>query len=353
VSHQPERKQKNCLNCGIMVKGRYCQRCGQENIETKQSFGAFAKHFIYDVFHFDGKFFHTLKDLLLKPGKVAQAYVSGKRMHYLDPVRMYLFTSAVFFLVFFAVATANVTGDSRATILLSNNERIGLAHEMVVNRKDSATAFKSYVISKLLDTNLIIILNRDSIHKDSFLNFRGNYYKVKAVTKDEFLKTDESPGSIDRLLKRKARKLALENPNGSAAGPVLVVQDFLHKLPYLLFISLPFFALILKLLYIRRKQFYYSDHIVFTLYHYIFSFFLLFVNLVFKELGLLLHTRIFVVLSIGLCLYWLICLYRGMRNFYRQSREKTVAKFLILNFLGILSLIFLGFIFLLISAIEL
>lgn len=334
-----------------MVKGRYCQRCGQENIVTKQSFGAFAKHFIYDVFHFDGKFFHTLKDLFLKPGQVAQAFVSGKRMHYLDPVRMYLFTSAVFFLVFFAIAKPKLTGDTQSSILLTNNQRIGLTHELLADTRYSGNAFRTFAISKLLDTNLVIILNKDSIHKDSFLSFRGHYYKLQAETKEEFLKTDESPGSIDRLLKRKARKIILDNPDSLSAGPILVINDFLHRLPYLLFISLPFFALILKLLYMR-KQFYYSDHIVFTLYHYIFSFFLLLVNLVFRQLGEWFHTRLFSALSIGLVLYWLIFLYKGMRNFYGQNRGKTITKFLILNFLGILSLIFLGFIFLMISAIE-
>jgi len=54
------------------------------------------------------------------------------------------------------------------------------------------------------------------------------------------------------------------------------IELFLHKLPYLLFISLPIFALILKLLNIRRRrEFYYADHAIFSIYHYIFSFILL------------------------------------------------------------------------------
>ena len=101
MSHQPERKENNCLNCGTLVAGRYCQHCGQENVETKQSAGALVRHFVYDIFHFDGKFFDTMKQLLFRPGYVPKEYVLGKRSSYLDPIRMYLFTSAVFFLVFF------------------------------------------------------------------------------------------------------------------------------------------------------------------------------------------------------------------------------------------------------------
>jgi hypothetical protein len=55
------------------------------------------------VTHFDGKFFTTLKSLLLKPGFLTEEYVKGRRMKYLDPVRMYLFVSFAFFLMYLAV----------------------------------------------------------------------------------------------------------------------------------------------------------------------------------------------------------------------------------------------------------
>ncbi len=103
MSHQPERKEKNCLNCGTEVMGRFCHVCGQENIVTHQGFWSLTKHFVYDVLHFDGKFFHTLAYIFTRPGFVARQYAEGKRMSYLDPIRMYLFTSAIFFLVFFSV----------------------------------------------------------------------------------------------------------------------------------------------------------------------------------------------------------------------------------------------------------
>ena len=60
-------------------------------------------HFFYDITHFDGSFFVTLKDLLFKPGFLSREYMLGRRKKYLHPVRMYVFTSAVFFLVFFSL----------------------------------------------------------------------------------------------------------------------------------------------------------------------------------------------------------------------------------------------------------
>jgi hypothetical protein len=352
VSHQPEREQKNCLNCGIMVKGRYCQRCGQENIVTKQSFGAFAKHFIYDIFHFDGKFFHTLKDLILKPGTVPLAYISGKRMHYLDPVRMYLFTSAVFFLVFFSIAKPKMEDTGDRALTLSNTERIETASELLSSGDDSSKAFVKYAVNKLLDTSVVIILYKDTLYNDSVIRFHGRDYQMEAPTKKQLMERDEKASWIDRLLKRKARKLSFENPDRVSPSPVLVINDFLHRIPYLLFISLPFFALILKLIYIRRREFFYSDHVIFTLYHYILTFILLLFVIGLRQLGHASNTGIFTWLPIAILFYWLIFLYKAMRRFYRQGRGKTLVKFFILNILGLLSLILLGFLFLVISAIE-
>lgn len=101
MSHFKERAEKNCLNCGTEVKGRFCQYCGQENIEPKESFWGLVTHFFHDITHFDGKFFTTLKLLITKPGFLSKEYILGRRARHLHPIRMYVFTSALFFILFF------------------------------------------------------------------------------------------------------------------------------------------------------------------------------------------------------------------------------------------------------------
>ena len=85
------------------MHGRFCHICGQENIEPKESFWHLVTHFMYDVTHFDGKFFSTLKYLLFRPGYLSHEYLRGRRASYLHPIRMYVFTSAFFFLIFFSI----------------------------------------------------------------------------------------------------------------------------------------------------------------------------------------------------------------------------------------------------------
>src|SRR5258705_13790026 len=111
-----------------------------------------------------------------------------------------------------------------------------------------------------------------------------------------------------------------ENPD--EAGKKLV-ESILHRLPYMLFISLPLFALILKLVYVRRKQFYYADHGVFTIHLYIFTFLLLLAVFGLSALknatGWGFINFVIAILFIALFFY----LYKAMRNFYGQRRAKT------------------------------
>src|SRR5687767_12691350 len=102
MSHAEGRKENNCLNCGATVYGRYCHVCGQENVIPHDSFLHMVKHFFYDITHFDSKFFDTAHHLIRKPGFLSKEYLAGRRAAYLDPIKMYVFTSAVFFIIFFS-----------------------------------------------------------------------------------------------------------------------------------------------------------------------------------------------------------------------------------------------------------
>jgi hypothetical protein len=345
VSHQPERKHKNCLNCGVLVKGRYCQRCGQENIETKQSAWSLIKHFVFDLFHFDGKFFHTLGMLFGKPGMVAREYVSGKRTKHLDPIRMYLFTSAVFFLIFFSLNTYQPREKGLERIL-SKSERMDAVMELN-RRKDSLRPMEKQAWNALLDSSLIVELKKDTSQpSDSTVYFNGNPYRVSWQVDSTWYEPPPNGESwIARVMAEKTRRILQENRNDPEEGFKKIGLEIYHRLPYILFVSLPFFALILKLIYLRRNRFYYTDHIIFTLYHYIFSFLLMLLLTGFLELFEMSQRKIFGWLT-GLCVvYWFYYLYKGLRFFYGQSRLKTMGKFLLLNILGLVVFIFLFVVF--------
>jgi hypothetical protein len=354
VSHQPERKEKDCLNCGTNVEGRFCHVCGQENIIIKQSMFSLATHFIYDVFHFDGKFFDTLKKLALKPGFVAKQYISGKRVAYLDPIRMYLFTSAIFFLIFFSLSKFNFTEAADWGGMLSGEERMKVLYDLKAQVKTGKETlpFHEHAIALLSDSSYLISISpTDSLAQDSLIIFSGKTYKLKTAqyTTELTANTEaKSKNFINRGFARMNEKFK-KDPKQSITQ---LLETFLHRLPYMLFLLLPFFAIILKMLYLRNKKYYYSDHFIFTLYHFIFSFILLLIVVGVAALQNWSGWDFFGWIAGFLVLFWMYYLYKGMKIFYEQSRGKTIVKFILLNLLASVVLLILFLIFLLITAFQ-
>lgn len=358
MSHQPERKEKDCLNCGIIVNGRFCHHCGQENIVTHQKFTGLTRHFIYDIFHFDGKFIDTFKYLLLRPAFVAKEYVKGKRATYLDPIRMYLFTSAVFFVVFFSVAKPDMKVSSKPEAYLNKRERI--EYISLLKQKQGLNTGDTIVLNDLknLQDSSKPLKRADivSLPRKPTWNLAGSadYKTVREYDSlQRAVSADERHSWFRQQLIKKGISINDKYSGNVEEGLKKFWESFLHRMPYILFLSLPFFALILKLLYARRKNFYYSDHAVFTLYHYIFSFFILMAMLGFNALGKWLHWEIFNWLLFLLFVYWLFYLYKSLRNFYGQRRGKTIVKFLLLNLLGFVTILFLFLVFIFFSLFQL
>lgn len=356
MSHQLERKEKNCLNCGSTVIGRYCHVCGQENVQTKESFWSLTKHFIFDLFHFDGKFFHTLGYIFAKPGLVPKEYCKGKRASFLHPIRMYLFTSAVFFLVFFAINSPS-TGKKYPADKLTKKERmetLGEYRERLQNNPKDTTAQK--IITLLTDTTKEVtgddLFALDS--KNIFTITGYNYSTVEQYNSAQRgLPSAKKDGWLKRLLVRKVIAFNRKYKEQPDEASKIFWESFVHRLPYMLFLSLPFFALILQALYARRKTFYYSDHAIFTIYHYILSFIFLLIFFAVSTLNQRIGWKPLSVLGPVVFVVWPVYLWLEMKTFYSQGWLKTTIKFALLNVLGLLIMLLLFLFFLLFSIVEL
>ena len=346
MSHAPERHENNCLNCGATVIGRYCHVCGQENIVPRESFGGLVLHFFYDITHFDGKFFQSLKELLFTPGLLSEEYIKGRRASHLNPVRMYVFTSAIFFLVFFLLVNIkgrfDLVSDKRPFTNAQRAKMIGDLEDEL-HKKKGDTSVLSQKLKRLKDTTMA--LSNSDLFKISFWNTdsaKRAYYSLGEYDSiQRALPADQRDGSFSRMMIRKQIDLTGKFEGSFNAVVLEWIEIFLHRLPYLLFISLPIFALILKLLYIRRKQFYYVDHAIFSIHHYIFSFIILLVILLLFEARQKYGLEWLRIAQIILIILWPIYLYIAMLNFYKQGWFKTFMKFSLLNLFGFLSLLML------------
>ena len=355
MSHTPQRKEKDCLNCGATVQGRYCHVCGQENVEPKETFWHMVFHFFSDITHFDGKFFISLKDLLFKPGFLSKEYMKGRRASYLHPVRMYVFTSAIFFLLFFSFFTSGEEIKMDISGPISPEKRIEYVRDMekeLEKKPGNQMLVKS--IALLKDTSRQIAIQDILALNSEFLavNFTNRSYinRKEYDSLQQLLPSSKRDGWFMRRVVYKQ----IDINNKYRGNPNDIFKDLsesvLHRLPYMLLISLPFFALILKLVYIRRKQFYYADHGVFTIHLYVFTFLLLLVVFAIGSLKAATNWNFLNWLVFILFILLLFYFYKAMRIFYGQGRWKTFFKFLIVTFWSLIMMLILFLLIMFFSA---
>ncbi len=335
MSHLAERKEKNCLNCGTTVIGKYCHKCGQENVEPKESVWHLLSHFFNDLTHFDGKFFTSMKDLILKPGFLSKEYMMGKRMSYLNPVRMYLFTSFVFFLIFFSLYKI----DKESTLITINKKNIEKI-DSVDLRELSAQINNGKPLTKeelkqKIDSTGIKFGNENYKSREEY-----DTLLHAGVKKDNWLK---------RKFVYKTIELNKKYHGNTRLAIINLMNKIQHSIPQMLFVLLPVFALILQLLYIRHKDFYYTNHAIFTIHFYIFVFIAMLLIFGIAELASAPGMSWLQYIADALILLIFFYLYKAMRNFYKQKRMKTIIKYLLLLITFLFTGIFFIIIFSLIS----
>jgi hypothetical protein len=411
MSHLKERTEKTCLNCHAELHGRYCHVCGQENLEPKESVWHLVNHFFQDITHFDGKFFSTVKYLLTKPGFLSKEYMVGRRASYLNPIRMYVFTSAFFFLVLFsmnntnswikeeptnqkenpegirdweakvdklrtAVKTGKVDSADVAANIETLNKKIlavkkiyGDTSTRKFNNAELAKLIIGYNIDSAMSLNGLGKLN-DSL-KQSLAKERNNqnddeiisnlskhkYLSIQAYdSAQNKLAPDQRDGWLKSIFEKKLIDLNRALREDKKSFFEHFKENFFHSFPKIFFICLPLFALILKLLYIRRKEFYYTSHGIFTIHLYCAIFILMLLLMVLQRIDPLIPWEWlkipFWIFEMALLLYMFIYLYKAMRVFYGQGRMKTFVKFIMVTFFGFMITVFLMALFIVISAIT-
>lgn len=96
-----------CANCGEPFASpppAFCPACGQESRVRAPTLGEFIQQFGGAYFSTEGALWRTLKLLLLKPGELTRQYLAGRRKHYVLPLRLYLTISLVTILLLRLVA---------------------------------------------------------------------------------------------------------------------------------------------------------------------------------------------------------------------------------------------------------
>lgn len=276
-----------CLNCGSLLTGTYCSQCGQKNIPKRQTLGELFENFLGSFFSYESKFFKTIRYLLFRPGFLAKEYNAGRRERYYHPARMYVFISFIYFLLFFSLPDR----DDKNNVIDNDG----------VVKTDSTDNFNFKLTSEEYKS-------------------RAEYDSVQAA-----LPESERDGWFVRKMEYRSLELNQKYKTSKSEFVSDFGESFAANTPKVLFFLLPIFALLLKLLYIRR-DFYYSEHLVLSIYFYNFFFTAGSITLLLELIPGM--DWISVVMSLLVISY----LFLAMKKVYKQGWGKTFFKFLLLSF---------------------
>jgi Protein of unknown function (DUF3667) len=310
---------ENCLNCGTKLLDTYCHHCGQKDIPKRQTLGELWTNFISSFWSYEGKFFQTTKYLITRPGFLAVEYNSGKRESYYHPARMYVFISFVFFLLFFSLPDADdnkasdevIKIDSTETAFANPQEWDSLMQNIPT---DSSNKEK-------IDSAIFQIKKVKDGKKGGFSLSKTEYKTKEAYDSAQLTKSEDDRDSwFVKKLQYKNIELNQRYNNDLTKFSDDFKAEFNNNFSKVLFWLLPVFALLLKLLYIR-KDFFFSEHLVFSIYNY--NFFYLA-----GSVGMLVDMVSWLGWLSTLIYFWIFFyLLFAMKRMYGQPWGKTILKF--------------------------
>jgi len=348
----------SCKNCEYPFGNSYkfCPNCG-----LKQADDITLKSLFYNTIQnylaFDARFFKSFIPLLTKPGFLPKQFVKGKRLTFLHPAQLYLFSTILFFFVFsFHVnSNAEVLNSSLSDVFSKKNNKIDDGESNKLTIEDS---IRRVEVRQTLENNKAL-LNLTEKQIDSIVTANVEKEKVNMdwgfSTKkiDSLIDVGSSNEVIYRemglkkdagMFQRQAYKQTLKFYKSPQAGSVY--KYFIQSIPIALFFLLPIFALLLRLFYYKLKS--YAKHLVFSFYFFAFIFFVFtiiaIVNYIYD-----IPDEIDVLLILSCFFYLLI----AIKNYYNKGWLNTIVKSVLLVFtyftfiipVGIICTILVSFLF--------
>jgi hypothetical protein len=276
----------------------------------------------------------TVAALLLHPGRLTNEYIRGRIVRYVAPFRLYLVSSVVFFLMisFISMRALDRTNLGGSTSVTMNVD--SLRAELLQRRADlEATdtlrlgpTARALLRQALANNVAALALLSDTAQQVT----TADYDDISRVARGQtpIAAGERQPWAQDlsvsswspflqRAIDRKLDQVAHLPPQQAVRT---ILSDMLGYAPHAMFVLLPIFALLLKLIYVRQRR-YYPEHFVFALHVHSFFF------LMFCIIALLPWGRIDALLRIWMVLYvWL-----AMKRVYAQGWFRTTVKWAVLG----------------------
>jgi hypothetical protein len=258
----------HCENCSALLTGRWCSQCGQAAIDYRRSF----RHVIVDALdsflNFESKFFATIGWLIARPWHLTNQFLAGRRVRYVHPLRLYLLVSILFFFVvnYWAKSIhadpSKLSAEDRAEIAADPD--IPPAVKAKIQRALDAKGLTQPEAQMSPSPEATVAPQPSAIASPPLPSASpspsGDYGPMM-----QFDKPPSDP--FEKWLEQRAKEKMGEHGSKMA----LFIATLFSNLPYMMLCCIPLFALVLKVLYVRKRVFY-IDHLVYALHIHSFAY---------------------------------------------------------------------------------
>lgn len=317
-------KHPYCLNCGFEFgpqHDNFCPVCGQENDDKRKQLIWFIQDFIEDVISIDNRLYKSIPPFLFYPGKLTLEYLEGRRKAYISPLRLFLTTSLLYFLVFTLIL------DKKSESKDDTFARKTLKENIVAN-KDKLVTEINRVDSLVQAQDSLANLHQSttSFHKSPKKKEVSISTKILGAPIEEITRLMEKPNMteeaiLDSVGMKKTffnRLLINRTVQFTNLTPKQIIQNYLQTVQLTILCIVPIFALILNIFYYRM---YYVSHLVFSLHVHSLWFFVLTALMVPAYLFGLEEEMLMLALIL-----MIIYNYQAFRKVYAQSPWLTIFK---------------------------
>ena len=311
----------------MQLHGHWCGQCGQAAVDYRRSF----RHVVVDVLdsflNWDSKFFTTIALLIVKPWRLTNEFLAGKRVRYVHPLRLYLLASILFFFAVnkgtnglrFEPGKLNPKDREELKADLKDQDLPPAAREKLeALLRESPLPSSSSSMAPSPATNVPSPSPAPETDKQ-----KREYGKIGDRP---FVMFDEAKSTtpFERWIEARAKDKMGEQ--GTKMG--LFIATLFSNLPYMMLCCIPLFAFVLKILYLRRHILY-IDHLIYALH--IHTFFYIGIMLIALATIGLNRTAPGPIAGWVIALLWIafvVQIFLSIRRVYRQGWFISVFKFL-------------------------
>ncbi|HYH79169.1 MAG TPA: DUF3667 domain-containing protein [Longimicrobium sp.] len=292
-----------CTNCGDFMPGNFCRHCGQRKVEVRISLRRMLMEVLDDQFSLNSALPRTVGGLFFRPGHLTREYMNGRIARYIPPFRLYLVASVAFFIVL------SMLPELRDPLA---NTTIRMERPGPGGPAAAAAAVRPPVPAVALPAGAAAAGRPGPARvappvppppiRMSFLE--GVQIRTGNAELDSL-----ANARIEHFRRMEARDAARQ-----------FIRGYLDYVPQMMFLMLPLFAGLLKLLYVGGRRFY-VEHFVFALHLHAFAFltYLVMIGVRWPPLVAVLWLWLFVYL------------YVAMKRVYGQGWFVTALKYVMLG----------------------